>query len=110
MVQEVALCMKRIIETCALAAHPEWAGDVVGENEQAFSDFLVYALGVHPFLSDFSVAIYNTAQNNFQIFRGRKFLESRAGATEAQRHHQLLTILHLPGHFQSCSHRNLSIA
>ena len=33
MVQEVALCMKRIIETCALVAHPEWAGDVVGENE-----------------------------------------------------------------------------
>ena len=109
MVQEVALCMKRRIEKCALAAHPEWAGDVVGENEQAFSDFLVYALGVHPFLSGFSVAIYNTAQNNFQIFKGRKFLESRAGATEAQRHHQLLTILHLPGHFQSLLPQELEL-
>ena len=64
-------------------------------------------IGVHPFLSDFSVAIYNTAQNNFEIFKGRKFLESHIGIVEAQRHHQRLMILHSPGHFQALLPQNI---
>ncbi|CAE7623364.1 unnamed protein product, partial [Symbiodinium sp. CCMP2592] len=45
--KETALMFKRNIEAAVLAAHPEWGGSRVGEDVQAFSDFLFYVLGSH---------------------------------------------------------------
>ena len=46
-------------EAAVLRAHPEWADKQVGEDLQAFSDFLFFVLsGSHALLSELAVAIF----------------------------------------------------
>ena len=97
-VEESALCFKRIIEACALAAHPEWAEHGVRENSEAFSDFVVYALGEDPFLKEFSVAVLDTATSSAQVFMGR---DVPGPDRQAEQRALFLTVLHFPGHFKA---------
>ena len=95
LVQGTALCFKRVMEACALAAHPEWDKDVIGENSEAFLDFLVYALGEDPFLSKFSVAVLDTESSSAQVFMGRVV------PGPAEQRALFLTVLHVAGHFKA---------
>ncbi|CAK9025652.1 Uncharacterized protein SCF082_LOCUS17168, partial [Durusdinium trenchii] len=57
--KDTALNLKRTIEASVLQAHPEWSNSRVGEDVQAFSDFLFYVLGTHALLSELSVAVFD---------------------------------------------------
>ena len=43
-IEDTALHFKRVIEAAVLRVHPEWSGTTVGEDIQAFSDFLFFVL------------------------------------------------------------------
>lgn len=93
-----ALNMKRTIEAEVLAAHPDWAGSRVGEDVQAFSDFLFYVLGTHALLSELSVAIFDSVSGGVELYIGRQF--PGEGREEEQRAN-LLTLRYTPGHYQA---------
>lgn len=97
-IQETALQLKRVIEAAVLATHPDWAGNRVGEDVQAFSDFLFFVLGSHALLSEFSVAVCDSCSGFVEFYTGRAFPE--AGREEEQRSN-FLTILYVPGHYQA---------
>ena len=55
----LALQLKRAIESAVLLVHPEWAkSGMVGEEVQAFSDFLVYALDSNSVLGHWAIGMY----------------------------------------------------
>jgi len=96
-VQETALHFKRVIETAVLRAHPEWAETQVGEDLQAFSDFLFYILsGSNAMLSELTVAVFDSTSGGVEVYRGAHYPE----AEEHQRAN-LLCIRYLPGHYQA---------
>merc|ERR1719195_219616 len=80
--KETALLLKRMIEAGVLAAHPDWAGSRVGEDVQAFSDFLFFVLGNQSMLAEFSVAVFDSVSGGVEIYQGRAYPEQDA---EAQR-------------------------
>ncbi|CAE8683182.1 unnamed protein product, partial [Polarella glacialis] len=97
--RETALSMKRVIEAAVLTEHPDWAGERVGEDVQAFSDFLFYVLGTNPLLSDLSVAVFDSVSGGVELYKGRCF-PGPERAEEEQRAN-LLTILYTNGHYQA---------
>eukprot|EP00931_Biecheleriopsis_adriatica_P059620 TRINITY_DN35704_c0_g1_i1.p1 TRINITY_DN35704_c0_g1~~TRINITY_DN35704_c0_g1_i1.p1 ORF type:complete len:636 (-),score=73.68 TRINITY_DN35704_c0_g1_i1:67-1974(-) len=97
-VRDTALSLKRVVEAAVLAEHPDWAGERVGEDVQAFSDFLVFVLGTNALLSELSVAIFDEATGGVEVYVGRCF--PGRGREDDQRPN-LLTILYLPGHYQA---------
>jgi hypothetical protein len=70
---ETALHLKRVIEASVLRAHPEWAGTQVGDDLQAFSDFLFYAVGTNPLLSDLAIVIFDTTSGGTEVRRRPRF-------------------------------------
>ncbi|KAF4738427.1 hypothetical protein FOZ62_011458 [Perkinsus olseni] len=94
--QETALSLKRFIEGRVIEAHPGWVSTgQVGENIQAFSDFLPYAMcrtgssRVRP-MDDLCVVIVSeVGQADFYI--GRQFSDSQS---------DVILIYHSPGHYQ----------
>jgi len=55
LIGHTALDLKRTIEAAVVKAHPEWAAQgMVGEEVEAFSDFLVYVLDSNTVLSDWA--------------------------------------------------------
>eukprot|EP00439_Symbiodinium_sp_Y106_P070827 s261_g12.t1 len=68
--KETALMFKRNIEAAVLAAHPEWGGSRVGEDVQAFSDFLFYVLGSHALLAELSVAVFDASSGGVELYIG----------------------------------------
>jgi len=73
-VQETALHFKRVIETAVLRAHPEWAETQVGEDLQAFSDFLFYILsGSNAMLSELAVAVFDSTSGGVEVYRGAHY-------------------------------------
>lgn len=96
--KETALMFKRNIEAAVLAAHPEWGGSRVGEDVQAFSDFLFYVLGSHALLAELSVAVFDASSGGVELYIGRHYPGPER--LEEQRSN-LLTLRYRPGHYEA---------
>jgi len=97
--KDTALLLKRTIESGVLTAHPDWSGNRVGEDVQAFSDFLFYVLGTHTMLSEYSVAVFDATSGGVEIYKGRAF--PGGGERDEEQRSNLLTVMYVPGHYQA---------
>lgn len=98
LLHETALHLKRVIEAAVLRAHPEWAGSRVGEDVQAFSDFLFFTLDSPTLVSELAVACFDAESGFVEVYKGRSYPEQRS---EAEQRANLLTIRYVPGHYQA---------
>ena len=97
LVGETALDLKRTIEAAVVRAHPEWAASgKVGEEVQAFSDFLVYILDSPTILSDWAVCVFDDASGFCDVYRGKHYPTSDHDWARAN----TLTLRYVPGHYQ----------
>lgn len=103
LLKETALSLKRVVEGAVLSEHPDWAGERVGEDVQAFSDFLVFVLGGHALLSELAVAIFDDASGCVELYVGRCF---PGRAQQEEQRANLLTIQYVPGHYKALVHSN----
>ena len=95
LIKVTALQLKRTIETAVLSAHPEWAmKGLVGEEVQAFADFLVYCLE-STFLSDWAIVVFDTSSGFVDIYKGKYYKDENEGFVL-----NTLTLRHVPGHYQ----------
>lgn len=97
--EKTALHFKRVVEAAVLSAHPDWGGERVGEDVQAFSDFLFFVLDSNALLSDLAVAIFDSVSGGVEIYKGEQY-PSKAGSDMAQREN-LLVLKYVPGHYQA---------
>jgi len=98
LIKETALQLKRMIEAAVLSAHPEWAASgQVGENVQAFSDFLVYTLESQTIVSDWAVVVFDDSSGFVDIYKGRNYKDDEEGPESAS---NTLTLRFVPGHYQ----------
>jgi len=103
-VKYMALQMKRVIEAAVLQAHPEWGGTRVGEDVQAFSDFLFFVIGPTGLLSELAFAIFDSVSGFVEIYKGKCYPDH---ARESEQSANLLILNYTPGHYQALirSHR-----
>jgi len=95
LVGETALQLKRNIEAAVVKAHPEWASQgMVGEEVQAFSDFLVYTLDSQTLLSDWAVVVFDCTSGFCDIYKGRHYEHQSALKSNT------ITLRYIPGHYQ----------
>merc|ERR1712014_43385 len=97
--EATALFLKRVIEAAVLAAHPDWGGERVGEDVQAFSDFLFFVLDSHALMSELAVAIFDSVSGGVEIYRGAQYPSKPEMDTEARAN--LLVLKYVPGHYQA---------
>ncbi|KAK1743901.1 hypothetical protein QTG54_005498 [Skeletonema marinoi] len=117
---KLALQLKRAIEAAVMLVHPDWASSgMVGEEVQAFSDFLVYALDSDSVLGHWSIAVFDEASGFVDVYRGRHYGKIYPPTKVMTRHgrgrkEQLqykdcdvetkrantLTLRYIPGHYQ----------
>jgi hypothetical protein len=121
LIGETALQLKRIIEAAVVKAHPEWAAQgMVGEEVQAFSDFLVYTLDSSTLLSDWAVVVFDTTSGFCDVYKGQHYMEtlssSSSGAEIATAEEEegwgqsnTLTLRYIPGHYQPLIRVNKSV-
>lgn len=96
LVGETALQLKRAIEAAVVKAHPEWVlQGKVGEEVQAFSDFLVYTLDSHTLLSDWAIIVFDATSGFCDIYKGRNYEKQRSSMQS-----NTITIRYIPGHYQ----------
>jgi len=110
LVMETALTLKRTIEARVLSAHPEWAAKgIVGEEVEAFSDFLVYTLESQTIISDWAVVVFDTSSGFVDVYRGKNYKDEAetnddggvgCHIGEAQAASNTLTLRYTPGHYQ----------
>lgn len=102
LISETALQLKRVIEAAVLSAHPEWAAKgIVGEEVQAFSDFLVYILESQTICSDWAVVVYDTCSGFVDVFKGQNYKdEDEDSADTTVLASNTLTLRYVPGHYQ----------
>ena len=99
LISQTALQLKRTIEGAVIQAHPEWArAGLVGEEVQAFSDFLVYTLESETILTDWAVAIFDETSSFVDVYKGCKYGSNKRDDW-AQRANTL-TLRFVPGHYQ----------
>mmetsp|Transcript_29827 Transcript_29827/g.91526 ORF Transcript_29827/g.91526 Transcript_29827/m.91526 type:complete len:536 (+) Transcript_29827:568-2175(+) len=84
----LALIFKRTVEQAVLRAHPEWAGSHVGEEVQAFSDFLCYALHSQTSLSHIAVAIFDAESGFVDIYKGIGYQRMERALVKCQAAHK----------------------
>lgn len=117
MTKKLALQLKRAIEAAVMLVHPDWASSgMVGEEVQAFSDFLVYALDSDSVLGHWSIAVFDEASGFVDVYRGRHYGKSYP-PTKVKTHRgreklrykdcdvetkreNTLTLRYIPGHYQ----------
>ncbi|KAL7528548.1 hypothetical protein ACHAWF_004967, partial [Thalassiosira exigua] len=101
LIRDTALQLKRVIEAAVLSAHPEWAAKgMVGEEVQAFSDFLVYILESRQIVSDWAVVVFDTSSGFVDIYKGQGYKNEREGVDETCAASNTLTLRFVPGHYQ----------
>jgi len=105
LIGETALQLKRRIEAAVLQAHPEWAeAGMVGEQVQAFSDFLVYLLdSPGAIVSEWAVVVFDTTSGVCDVYKGKYYEEQAqqqgsAGYNGASAN--CITIQYMPGHYE----------
>ena len=80
LISETALQLKRVIEAAVLSAHPGWAhSGMVGEEVQAFSDFLVYILESQTIISDWAVVVFDASSGFVDVYRGQGYKDEVRG-------------------------------
>ena len=100
LIRETALQLKRTIEAAVLSSHPEWAaGGMVGEEVQAFSDFLVYILESKTIVSDWAVVVFDKCSGFVDVYRGKNY-QDEAAKDNSMQTSNTLTIQYVPGHYQ----------
>jgi hypothetical protein len=101
LVGETALQLKRTIEAAVVKAHPEWAAQgKVGEEVQAFSDFLVYTLDSQTLLSDWAVVIFDATSGFCDIYKGQQYDKNCASTNTGVAQSNTITLRYIPGHYQ----------
>lgn len=106
LIGQTALQLKRVIEAAVVKAHPEWAAQgMVGEEIQAFSDFLTYSLDDRAsLLSDWAVVIFDSVSGFCDVYKGCNYSKLAAQATANQSatwaRSNTITLLYTPGHYQ----------
>lgn len=102
LIKDTALQLKRLIEAAVLAAHPEWAAQgKVGEQVQAFSDFLVYTLESQTIISDWAVVVFDTSSGFVDMYKGQNYKDEEQGtADELFAASNTLMLRFTPGHYQ----------
>ena len=80
-----------------LRSHPEWGGSRVGEEVQAFSDFLFFVLDSPTLLSELAIAVWDSESGFVEVYQGKHY-EARS---EEERRANLLTVRYVPGHYQA---------
>ena len=116
-IAETALHFKRVVEAAVLRAHPEWADKSVGEDLQAFSDFLFFVLGgSNALLSELCVAVFDSVSGGVEVYKGLHYPDSasdaagspaarrgggRRSVSDEQQRANLLCIKYVPGHYQA---------
>jgi hypothetical protein len=109
LVGETALQLKRTIEAAVVKAHPEWAAQCkVGEEVQAFSDFLVYSLDSPTLLSDWAVVVFDACSGVCDVYKGQQYSQAAASSSSAWAQSNTITLRYIPGHYQPLipSHKN----
>lgn len=100
LIKETALQLKRTIEAAVLSSHPEWAArGMVGEEVQAFSDFLVYILESKTIVSDWAVVVFDKCSGFVDVFKGKNYQDETTLDNSTQTSNTL-TIQYVPGHYQ----------
>ena len=100
MTGETALQLKRLIEAAVVKAHPEWAArGLVGEEVQAFSDFLVYTLDSSTLLADWAVCVFDTTSGFVDVYKGKGY-KSIADTDRNWASSNTITLRYVPGHYQ----------
>ncbi|KAL3909812.1 MAG: hypothetical protein SGARI_002411 [Bacillariaceae sp.] len=100
LIGDTALLLKRTIEAAVVKAHPEWCmKGMVGEEVQAFSDFLVYTLDSMSQLSDWAVVVFDSSSGFCDIYKGQQYdkleaLDQQWGQCNT------ITLRYIPGHYQ----------
>ncbi|KAF4658554.1 hypothetical protein FOL47_007915 [Perkinsus chesapeaki] len=97
LIKETALSLKRFIEGRVLESHPQWSETgQVGENIQAFSDFLPYAMcrrrkaGTRGPMDDLCIFVISEV-GQADLYIGRKFSDKKS---------DVILVYHTPGHYQ----------
>lgn len=99
LIRGTALQLKRAIETAVLSAHPEWAGKgLVGEEVQAFADFLVYAFE-STFISDWAVVIFDSSSGFVDVYKGKHYKDESNDSDLIRAASNTLTLRYVPGHY-----------
>jgi hypothetical protein len=93
-----ALLLKRGIEASVVKAHPEWAAQgKVGEEVQAFSDFLVYVLDT--LMAEIAVVVFDNTSGFCDVYKGKNY-EKVAVTSPHTAQANTLTLRYIPGHYQ----------
>eukprot|EP00532_Pseudo-nitzschia_australis_P003927 CAMPEP_0168191924 /NCGR_PEP_ID=MMETSP0139_2-20121125/17775_1 /TAXON_ID=44445 /ORGANISM="Pseudo-nitzschia australis, Strain 10249 10 AB" /LENGTH=474 /DNA_ID=CAMNT_0008115131 /DNA_START=528 /DNA_END=1952 /DNA_ORIENTATION=+ len=96
LVGDTALQLKRTIEAAVVKAHPEWVLEgKVGEEVQAFSDFLVYTLDSYTQLSELAVVVFDSTSGFCDIYKGQNY-DNRNLSLQSN----TITLRYIPGHYQ----------
>lgn len=96
LVGDTALLLKRTIEAAVVKAHPEWVlQGMVGEEVQAFSDFLVYTLDSQTLLSDWAIVVFDATSGFCDIYKGRNYEKQKSTMQS-----NTITLRYIPGHYQ----------
>lgn len=100
LIGDTALHLKRTIEAAVVTAHPEWAVQgKVGEEVQAFSDFLVYTLDSQTLLSEWAVVVFDSTSGFCDVYKGRNYDRQRSSSAQQSRNNTI-TLRYEPGHYQ----------
>jgi hypothetical protein len=100
LIGETALQLKRSIEAAVVKCHPEWClQGKVGEEVQAFSDFLVYTLDSPTLLSDWAVVVFDTTSGFCDVYKGQQYAKVSV-SDELWAQSNTLTLRYTPGHYQ----------
>lgn len=96
--ESTALHFKRVVEAAVLASHPDWGGNRVGEDVQAFSDFLFFVLDSNALVAELAVAIFDSVSGGVEIYRGSQY---PGPDKEPEQRANLLVLKYVPGHYQA---------
>ena len=101
LIMSYALELKRTIEAAVLSSHPEWAASgIVGEEVQAFSDFLVYVLESKTIVSDWAIVVFDKCSGFVDVYRGKNYQDETDSQNNSLQTSNTLTIQYIPGHYQ----------
>lgn len=106
-VQKAALVLKRTVEACVLASHPDWSSDSekLGENAMAFADFLPVAMAAKDppnLVSRLAVLILDATQGHAEVYLGPSYnISADAESCRQEKEQNLVLLVYTPGHYKA---------
>merc|ERR1712060_114703 len=80
-----------------MGAHPDWSNNI-GEDVQAFSDFLFYVMGSNALLSELTISVFDSISGCVEVWKGKYY---PADSRDAEQRSNLVAIHFVPGHYQA---------